>query len=82
MPRRRHDPAGLPDQPTLVTDPAREAELIAEFLRRYEFIVTSYRNEKQLALGTKGHCQSNGAALFQVGYRVSTRVDRHASFFI
>ena len=28
------------------------------------------------------YCQSNGAALFQVGYRVSTRVDRHASFFI
>ena len=28
------------------------------------------------------YCQSNGAALFQVGYRVSTRLDRHASFLI
>ena len=42
-PRRQNDPPGLSDNPVCVTDPAREAELIAEFRRRVAYIEQSYR---------------------------------------
>lgn len=43
MPRRRNDPLGVSDSPNFVTDPEREEELLAEFLRRLDYVLNSYR---------------------------------------
>lgn len=40
--QRRNDPAGLSDNPVFVTDPAREAELVAEFRNRLAYFRRSY----------------------------------------
>lgn len=50
MPRRRNDPAGVSDAPSLVTDPVREAELAAEFSRRVKYVMNRYRLAKLLGL--------------------------------
>jgi len=41
--RRRNDPLGVSDSPNVVTDPGRLAELVEEFTRRLNYLMTSYR---------------------------------------
>ncbi|HEY0012109.1 MAG TPA: hypothetical protein VGB79_04565 [Allosphingosinicella sp.] len=41
--RRRNDPLGVSDNPNVVTDPERLAELVEEFTRRLDYLMTSYR---------------------------------------
>lgn len=41
--RRRNDPLGVSDNPKVVTDPERLAELVEEFTRRLDYLMTSYR---------------------------------------
>lgn len=47
MPPRRNDPLGVSDNPVVVTDPARQAEVLEEFLRRLDYIIKSYRLGKE-----------------------------------
>lgn len=59
MPRpRRNDPAGVSDNPNVVTDPVRAAELAEEFQRRLAYLQRSYHIEKRLDLGVDGYNQS------------------------
>jgi hypothetical protein len=44
--RRHNDPVGLTDDPVCVTDPARQAELIAEFQCRLNYLKQNYRMGK------------------------------------
>jgi len=51
MPRRRiYDPRGLPEQPNLVTDTVRVAEIVAEIARKLRYLAFSYQLEKRLSL--------------------------------
>lgn len=51
MPRRRpHDPPGLPEQLNVVTDSAREAEIVAEIGRKIRHLKRSYLLEMRLGL--------------------------------
>lgn len=53
MPRRRkYDPPDLPNEPNLVTDPVRQAEITAEFRRKIWYLKSSYQLEKRLRLDT------------------------------
>jgi hypothetical protein len=52
--RRRNDPAGISDNPNVVTDPERVAKRVAELRRRLTYLEQSYSLEKQLGLDMKG----------------------------
>lgn len=49
---RRYDPLNLPEQIMLVTDPVREAEIVAEVSRKIRYLIRSYRLERRLGLDT------------------------------
>lgn len=46
MPRRRNDPLGVSRSPNFVTDPDRQERVLAEALRRLDYIFNSYRLSK------------------------------------
>lgn len=48
---RRNDPAGVSDNPNVVTDPVRVAKRVAEFRRCLTYLEQSYRAEKRLGFG-------------------------------
>lgn len=51
MPRpRRNDPAGFSDCTNMVTDPTREAELVAELSRKVTYLNMAYQLESSLGL--------------------------------
>lgn len=56
--RRRNDPAGISDNPNVVTDPERVAKGVAELRRRLTYLEQSYSLEKQLGLDMKGFNES------------------------